>query len=216
MLKIKVELKDHKSSSALNKAIKKAAVGAIVDWVRKRVGESRCNTHGNGSSIKVIGTGINDLRFEVSGCCPEFVKTLEKVLRGTMIKFIPTQPADTAEVAQKVFSDALAEPKTTYLLFRSLPETEDATNVVATKADALALRDNPKEWRVMWIKNAALLSSETISLYFGADEKIAVVSLRWGTGEPRQVEKRFLLSELPTRISIGEAFTAAGPREEPA
>ena len=129
-----------------------------------------------------------------------------------MIKVIPAQPGDSAGAAKKCFSAALADPKTTFLLFRSTTNTEKDTDAVATKADQLAGRQNPAEWRVIWIKDASLLPSTLISQYFGDDESITVVSLRWGTGEPREVKAKFKLSDLPDRTSIGKAFAAAGPQ----
>lgn len=81
MLKIEMKINGQKASAgALRNVLEEAAVSSVSHWVRKRVANAKCHAHGEGSAIAVVGTGLKDLRFEISACCEEFKDSLERKL----------------------------------------------------------------------------------------------------------------------------------------
>lgn len=61
-------------------ALEGAIYATVSESIQAKIGEARCSAHGEPPGVKVIGTGLKDLRFEISSCCPDFETTLGKVL----------------------------------------------------------------------------------------------------------------------------------------
>lgn len=114
---------------------------------------------------------------------------------------------ETPQSAQAAFSNALGEPKTTILVFRSSAKNEAAVKALVAKARAVT-QWNSARWRVLWIKEEALLPRGLIKSYFGDDDKISVVSLRAGKSSVREVVETFELSGLDSN-ELFSAFTQA-------
>lgn len=127
-----------------------------------------------------------------------------------MLTIIPETANETAQEAKQRLSEALAEAKTTFVVFRNAGGA-DLKNMIDT-AVAIAKAQNPTEWRVVWIKDAQLVP-EAHGAFFESDVTCIAVSLRWGTGEPRKIGKRYIADELSDALAIGEAFADAGPEE---
>lgn len=119
---------------------------------------------------------------------------------------------ETPQSAQNAFVQALNEPRTAFLIFRSSSKNEEAVKALVAKARSVT-QWNSAEWRVLWIKEEALLPSSLIKSYFGSDDKIAAVSLRWGGNAAghRTVVETFELKDLNENELFG-AFTQAGPQ----
>lgn len=121
---------------------------------------------------------------------------------------IPEKPSDTTEDAKASITKALSEFKTTFLVFRSSLSDHDAIATVVQLADNYT-RWNQAEYRVIWIKDTSLIN-EWIKNHFGNNPKICAISLRWGTGEPREVVDQLQLSQIDTNIKIKNVFENAG------
>lgn len=124
---------------------------------------------------------------------------------------IPADPKE-AGAAKQQFQQALGESNTTVLLFKSGIANEAVVGGIVTLAEQLAQRENPAEWRVIWVKDASLVPDE-IKYYFGADGDKIAAALKFGTGVPRTVAGLFALGELGDRVAIGQAFANAGPED---
>ena len=57
----------------------------FLKHIREKINNStasiRCNEHGRQASILVKGQNLDNLDYEVSGCCEEFVKKVKKRLK---------------------------------------------------------------------------------------------------------------------------------------
>jgi hypothetical protein len=54
-------------------ALEAAVISQVADSIKKTVGSSRCNEHGQRPKIKVKGKNLDNLSFEVSGCCEALI-----------------------------------------------------------------------------------------------------------------------------------------------
>jgi len=120
---------------------------------------------------------------------------------------IPETAGETSETAKKRFSAALNEENTIFLLFRSNAQNESQVQQVVEKANNMTQWQS-KVYRVGLIKDQSLVS-DVVTQYFGDAADIIAVSLRYGTGEPRQIGKRYPLSEIDIEKKIGKAFADA-------
>ena len=121
---------------------------------------------------------------------------------------IPETAVENTDTAKKKFIDALNEQKTAFLLFRSNPRNEDEIQAKADMADNYAKNWNAAEYRVIWIKNQDILKDIVVE-YFGFDGNIIAVSLHYGSGEHRNVVKKYKLPDLMDNFDMGEAFSGA-------
>lgn len=74
MVKIEID------TNGLKSAIEKAAVKAITERVKKTVGTLRCADHAKSPTVKIKGSFLKNLSFEVSGCCEELISKVKKKL----------------------------------------------------------------------------------------------------------------------------------------
>lgn len=51
-----------------------AALDSIDQSIKKSVGNIRCSEHGQSPKIQVIGRSIDNLSFNVSGCCESLIE----------------------------------------------------------------------------------------------------------------------------------------------
>ena len=58
----------------LGDALEKAIFQEIADSVTKSLQGTYCLTHSSRPKVKCVGRSIEDLRFEISGCCDRLVK----------------------------------------------------------------------------------------------------------------------------------------------
>ncbi|HCH5589367.1 TPA: hypothetical protein NKZ51_004736 [Vibrio parahaemolyticus] len=65
----------------IKNAIEKAVLSGVVDNVKKTVGSVRCKEHGKAPKIKIEGNNLNNLSFEVDGCCEEVIEQVKKKLK---------------------------------------------------------------------------------------------------------------------------------------
>ncbi|EJE4711265.1 hypothetical protein ACFSJQ_21130 [Vibrio olivae] len=65
----------------IKNAIEKAVLSGVVDNVKKTVGSVRCKEHGKAPKIKIKGNNLNNLSFEVDGCCEEVIEQVKKKLK---------------------------------------------------------------------------------------------------------------------------------------
>lgn len=65
----------------LNSGWDKALARQIADNVSKKLSSVSCPTHGGRPEVVVKGRGLDDLRFEVHGCCEDLVQRSLKQLQ---------------------------------------------------------------------------------------------------------------------------------------
>ena len=57
----------------------------FLKHVREQINDSiesvRCNKHGEQASVVVRGSNLDNLNYEVSGCCSDFTKKIKKRLK---------------------------------------------------------------------------------------------------------------------------------------
>lgn len=74
MVKIEID------TNGLKSALEKAAVEAAIEHVKKAVGTLRCSEHAKSPTVKIKGSSLNNLSFEVSGCCEDLISKVKKKL----------------------------------------------------------------------------------------------------------------------------------------
>lgn len=122
---------------------------------------------------------------------------------------IPQTNDENSEQSTRRFINALNEDKTRFLVFRSTPQTISQITSLAEMADKCT-QYKPTEYRVILINKQDLLAP-IVAKYFGDDQSIIAISLRQGTGEPRQVGTKYQLAAINTNLKIGKAFNDASP-----
>jgi hypothetical protein len=50
-------------------ALEAALFKSVGENIQKKLGQVRCETHGQAPKITVSGTSLKDLKFGISGCC---------------------------------------------------------------------------------------------------------------------------------------------------
>jgi hypothetical protein len=50
----------------------------LHEQITEKVGTARCKKHGLEAAIKVTGNSIDNLHYEVSGCCRDFINETRK------------------------------------------------------------------------------------------------------------------------------------------
>jgi hypothetical protein len=74
MVKIEID------TNGLKSAIEKAAIKAASEHVKKAVGTLRCSEHDKSPTVKIKGSSLKKLSFEVSGCCDDLIAKVKKKL----------------------------------------------------------------------------------------------------------------------------------------
>lgn len=61
-------------------ALEAAMLSAVQEGLRRKVGSCRCPEHGQAPQPLGKGRSIDELRFEVTGCCEKVIHEVEKKL----------------------------------------------------------------------------------------------------------------------------------------
>lgn len=76
MLKVEIDF----NLKNLKSAIEKAAVKAAKEHVTKAVGSIRCSEHNKSPTVRIKGSSLKNLSFDVSGCCEDLIAKVKKKL----------------------------------------------------------------------------------------------------------------------------------------
>ena len=60
--------------------IDEATRGMVAAFIEKRVGDMRCPDHGKAPIITCSGDSLENLSFEVTGCCPKIIALTQEKL----------------------------------------------------------------------------------------------------------------------------------------
>lgn len=61
-------------------ALEKAILQEVADSVAKSLRSVRCSVHGERPKVKCVGRRVDELKFEISGCCDELISLATKKL----------------------------------------------------------------------------------------------------------------------------------------
>lgn len=75
MINVSCDVKGVKS------AIEKAVLSTVTEHVKKSVGSVRCEEHNEVPSVLVKGNSINNLSYEVGGCCEAVIQKVKAKLK---------------------------------------------------------------------------------------------------------------------------------------
>ncbi len=82
MIDITYEINGRKvNPNSFGNAIEQAVLGQIADHIKKAVGSVRCPEHHQAPKIKVKGRNLDNLSFEVSGCCEKLIEKVTQKLK---------------------------------------------------------------------------------------------------------------------------------------
>ncbi len=81
MIDISIEIGGRKvNPNQIGNALEKAVLQQVVDGVKKSLGSIRCSEHGQRPAVKVKGRSLDNLSFEVKGCCQPLIdQTIKKL-----------------------------------------------------------------------------------------------------------------------------------------
>lgn len=81
MISIRFEINGREvSANQLGSVLEKAILEGVQEMVTKKVGDARCPEHGQAPSIVCKGRTLEELHFEVHGCCKRLVETVNAKL----------------------------------------------------------------------------------------------------------------------------------------
>ena len=81
MVDISIKLNGRKvSPNQLAKTLEGEMIKGLADEVKKSLRSCRCSTHGESPKVTIAGRSIDNLKFEVDGCCDEFLAIVQKKL----------------------------------------------------------------------------------------------------------------------------------------
>jgi hypothetical protein len=69
------------SPDQIGNALEKAALQAVQEAIRKKVGSARCPVHGSAARIVARGRRADSLTFDVHGCCTTLIEQVKAALR---------------------------------------------------------------------------------------------------------------------------------------
>ncbi len=52
----------------------------VAQFIEDRVGDLRCPDHGKAPTVTCSGTSLDDISFEVTGCCPKIIALTQEHL----------------------------------------------------------------------------------------------------------------------------------------
>jgi len=82
MLDISFEINGRKvSPNNVGDALERAILQSVSDSIKRSVGSLRCPEHRSSPKIVVKGRDLNNLSFEVSGCCQKLMDSVESRLK---------------------------------------------------------------------------------------------------------------------------------------
>ena len=77
MLDISFEINGKKvNPNNVKNALDSAILSQVAESVKKSVGNLRCAEHGQSPKIKVKGHNLDNLSFDISGCCNDLIETV--------------------------------------------------------------------------------------------------------------------------------------------
>lgn len=82
MIEIIFEINGRRVSPGnLQNALEKALLQSIQESIQKKVGAIRCPEHGQAPKVICKGRSLDNLSFEVSGCCQSVIDSVVAKLR---------------------------------------------------------------------------------------------------------------------------------------
>ena len=82
MIDISFEIGGRKvNPNQIGDALKKAVLQQVADSVKKSLSSVRCSEHGQRPTVKVKGRNLDNLSFEVKGCCQSLIDQALKKLK---------------------------------------------------------------------------------------------------------------------------------------
>jgi len=82
MTEITFEIDGRKvNPNRLGDALEKAILQSVQESIRKKVGAIRCPKHGQTPKVICKGRSVNNLSFEVTGCCQDLIDTVVAKLK---------------------------------------------------------------------------------------------------------------------------------------
>lgn len=82
MLDLSFEINGRKvNPNKIENALETAVLNKVTESIKKTVGSIRCSEHHQAPKIKVKGKNLNDLSFNVSGCCEGLIAEVKSKFR---------------------------------------------------------------------------------------------------------------------------------------
>lgn len=82
MIDITYEINGKKiNTTSFGSAIEQATLNQLSEHIKKAVGSVRCPEHHQTPKIKVKGRNLENLSFEVSGCCKQIIEKVTQELK---------------------------------------------------------------------------------------------------------------------------------------
>lgn len=82
MIDISFEINGRKvNPNSVADAFEKAILVGVTSSIKDSVGSVRCSMHGSSPRITCKGRDLNNLSFEVSGCCQQLIDTVRTRLQ---------------------------------------------------------------------------------------------------------------------------------------
>jgi hypothetical protein len=75
------ELKVHFDERKFRDAASKAVMESLTKHIKQQVGSLRCPTHGQAPTVHVKGHSLDNLSFEVGGCCQDLIDRVTAKLK---------------------------------------------------------------------------------------------------------------------------------------
>ena len=81
MIDISFEINGRKvNPNNMGDALEAAMLSQVADSIKKSVGSVRCSEHNKAPKIIIKGKNLDNLSFEVSGCCDTLIEQVSKKL----------------------------------------------------------------------------------------------------------------------------------------
>lgn len=75
MLDISFEINGRKvNPNNVKDVLESAILSQVAESIKKSVGNLRCTEHGQAPRIKVKGCNLDNLSFDISGCCNDLIE----------------------------------------------------------------------------------------------------------------------------------------------
>lgn len=81
MVEVSFEINGRKvQPDQISEALTKAVLTSVAEQIKSKLGSVRCPEHGKFPKIICKGKSIENLGFEVSGCCEELIDSVKRKL----------------------------------------------------------------------------------------------------------------------------------------
>lgn len=82
MFDISFEINGRKvNPNSISDALEAAVLSEVAESIKSSIGDIRCSEHGQSPKIKMKGRNIDNLSFDVSGCCDSLISKVETKLK---------------------------------------------------------------------------------------------------------------------------------------